>query len=214
MRKQKYHLLSGGLTGLFVLLLCSCYPSGPTNILELNLVVTFNDAQFNFASVRTYALPETVFDLPGSDQVNHEYDSLILEAVDNNMTALGYVREIAPEQNGADVVLVVSVSRQTIIYGDFSWYSYWGAWPGWEYWGPWDAGWGLYFSWPVGQTFTTGSIFIEMVDPKAKDSHGTKLPVRWTGIINAALSTSAAATSAQVVSSVDQCFAQSPYLAK
>jgi hypothetical protein len=214
MKKQISYWLSGPALALFALLLWSCYPSSPSNVYELDLVLTFNDTQFNFGNIRTYALPETVFELEGSDEVNRQFDILILSEVDKNMTGLGYTKEPNPEQNGADVVMVVSVSKQTRIYGDFSWYPYWGSWPGWGYWGPWDPGWGLWYPWNPNVTFTTGSIFIEMVDPSARGSHGDKLPVRWGGVINGVLSPSITATSDQIASGIDRCFAQSPYLGR
>jgi hypothetical protein len=214
MKKQVSYWQSAAGLGLFAILLWSCYPSSPSNVYELDLVLTFNDTQFNFGNIRTYALPETVFVLEGSTEVHREFDDLILSEVDKNMTNLGYTREPNPEQNGADIVVVVSISRQNRTYTDFSWYPYWGSWPGWSYWGAWDAGWGLYYPWKQNVIFADGSIFIEMIDPNARGSHGDKLPVRWGGVINGILSTNVTATSDQVTGSIDRCFAQSPYLGR
>jgi len=212
MRKRiKYHLC-GLFLGLAALSFWSCYPSGPSNIAETSIVVTLYDSNFNFGSVNTYALPEIVFDLPGSDTVIHTYDALILSEVDKNMTRLGYVKEVDPLQNGADVVVVVSVSRQTYAYVDYGWYPYWGYWPGWGYWGPWGPGWGFIYPWPPVETFSTGSVFIEMVDPNARDETNQKLPVRWSGVMNGLLSSSITVTAAQITAGINQCFAQSPYL--
>lgn len=214
MRKQIKHPLSGFLLGLAALSFWSCYPSGPTNVLDTSIVVTMYDTQFNFSTVHTYALPDTIFDLAGSDTVTHQYDALILSTVEKNMDQLGYVRELDPLQNGADIVVVVSISKKTTAYVDYSWYAYWGLWPGWAYWGPWDSGWGISYPWPPIETFVSGSIFMEMVDPKARDLANKKLPVRWSGVMNGQLTSSSTVTSAQIVSGINQCFAQSPYLGK
>lgn len=200
--------------GLAALCFWSCYPSGPSDITDTSIVVTKYDSKFNFSSINTYALPNTVFDLPGSDTVNHNYDALILSEVDKNMTRIGYVKELDPLQNGADVVVVVSVSKKTTVYVDYSWYPYWGLWPGWGYWGPWDPSWIIYYPWPPVEVYVSGSIFIEMVDPNAKDLTNKRLPARWSGVMNGLLTPSSAVTASQITAGINQCFAQSPYLGK
>jgi len=214
MRKRTIYYLSGFLLGLAALSFWSCYPSRPSNISDPSLVVTMYDPQFNFNTVHTYALPDTVFDLAGSGTVTHDYDALILATVETKMNGLGYTRELDAAQNGADVVLVISISKQTTTYVDFSWYDYWGLWPGWTYWGLWDSSWGISYPWPPIEAFVSGSVFIEMVDPKARDLTNKKLPVRWSGVMNGQLGSSSTITSDQIVSGVNQCFAQSPYLGK
>jgi hypothetical protein len=214
MRKQISYLLSSSFLGLLALLMWACYPSSPSNVTDTDLVFTFYNSQFNFGTIRTYALPNTVFDLEGSTEVTHEYDALILSEVDTKLSNLGYIKELTPEQNGADVVVVVSVSKQTRVYADFAWYSYWGSWPGWAYWGPWDSGWGIDYPWARTSIFSAGSIFIEIVDPKAKNSPNKKLPARWAGVINGLLVSGGTVTSTQIANDIDQCFAQSPYLGK
>jgi hypothetical protein len=214
MRKQIRYLLSGSFLGLIVLLVWSCYPSSPTSATETGIVVTLYDSGFNFGAAQTYALPDTVFDLPGSSQVSHQFDSLILSEVDKSMAGRGYVKELNPAQNGADVVVIISVSKQAISYVDYSWYAYWGSWPGWAYWGSWDSTWGFRYPWASIETFSSGSLFLEMVDPNGRDSQNKKLPVRWTGVIDGLLDSSATVTSDQIVKGIGQCFAQSPYLGK
>jgi len=214
MRKQISCALSGLLLGLIALLVWSCYPSSPTAPTETGIVVTLYDSGFNFGAAQTYALPNTVFDLSGSGAVNHQFDPLILSEVDKNMTRLGYVRELNPAQNGADIVVIISVSKQAIAYADYNWYAYWGSWPGWAYWGSWDSAWGFLYPWASIESFTTGTLLLEMVDPNGRDIQNKKLPVRWTGVIDGLLTSSVTVTSDQIVRGIAQCFAQSPYLGK
>ena len=214
MRRTINRALSGVCLGLIALLVWSCYPSAPTSPTETGIVVTLYDGGFNFGAARTYALPNTVFDLSGTGGVNHQFDPLILAEVDKNMTRLGYVRELNPAQNGADIVMIISVSKQAISYADYNWYPYWGSWPGWAYWGSWDSAWGFLYPWASIESFTTGTLLLEMVDPNGRDTQNKKLPVRWTGVIDGLLTSSVTVTSDQIVKGIGQCFAQSPYLGK
>ncbi|MGD9347651.1 MAG: DUF4136 domain-containing protein, partial [Candidatus Aminicenantes bacterium] len=91
----------------------SCYPGGPQSSTEQDVALSYYDDQFNFASVRTYAMPNEVFLREGSEDVDTNLNDHILAEVARNMAQKGYVREFNPLQNGADAVVVVSVSRTT-----------------------------------------------------------------------------------------------------
>ncbi len=199
-----------GLLGACLLVVMwSCYPGGPQDSTEQDVALTYYDDQFNFASVRTYAMPDEVFLREGSEEVNTSLEDYVLDEVARNMAQKGFVRELNPQQNGADAVVVVSVSRTTTTW--VGWTPGWGGWPGWGWWGGWYPGWGMWYPWPVVGTFTTGSLFIEFIHGDDIDPDADEIPARWAGIVTGVLSGSAA-TPERITRGIDQCFDQSPYL--
>lgn len=181
----------------------SCYPGGPQASEEQDVALSYYDDQFNFADVRTYAMPDEVFLREGSADVDTRLNDHILGEVARNMAQKGYVRENNPQQNGADVVVLVSVSRSTTT---------WGGWtPGWGWWGGWYPGWGMWYPCPVVGTFTTGTVFIEFIYGGDIDPDADEIPVRWAGIVTGVLSGSSV-TAERITRGIDQCFDQSPYL--
>ena len=198
-------------TQLFALvalaLLSACYPSGPSDVSERDAVVTAFDSARDFASIWTWAMPDIVFVTEGSDDdVTDEFDDLILERVAANMNQLGYVRESNPQVNGADVVVLVSKSKQTSTGWVPGVPPGWCGWPGWGF-----PGWGCYppyYPWiPV--SVTTGSVFLEMYDP---NQGGEELPAIWGALLNGFAGGGAGAT--RISQGIDQAFAQSSYLGR
>lgn len=204
-----------GLPGLLVLAMFSCYPSGPSSTGETDVVITAYDSQFNFANIHTYALPNTIFELEGTDEVNHDFDDLILNEIEKNMNAIGYVRENNPLANGADIVVIASIGRtdQTWVGGG-GWWEWWGGWPGWGYWPGYGPGWGVWYPWPVMGTFSTGTLYVEMLDPNDSIDADQQIPARWAAALNGVLSSSSDITAQWIVNGIAQVFNQSPYLGR
>ena len=203
------------LPGLSVLVMFSCYPSGPSSTGETDVVITAYDSQFNFSNILTYALPNTVFDLDGADEVNHNFDALILNEIEKNMSAIGYVRENNPLANGADIVVIVSIGRTDRTWaGGVGWWGWWGGWPGWGYWPGYGPGWGIWYSWPVMGTFSTGTLYLEMLDPNDPIDVDQQIPARWAAALNGVFSSSIDITEQQIIDSIAQMFTQSPYLGR
>jgi hypothetical protein len=211
MTKKIGRFIFYGLPGLLVIVMFSCYPSGPSDVTDTDVVITAYDSQFNFGNIRTYALPNEVFELEGSDDVNHDYDDIILDEIEKNMNALGYVRENNPLANGADIVVIAAIGRtdQTWVGGG----GWWG-WPGWGYWPPYGPGWGIWYPWPTVVTFSTGTLFIQMLDPNDPNQDEEQIPARWAGALNGVLSSSTAADVQRIISNIAQMFDQSPYLGR
>ena len=114
-----------------LMLLVSCYPGGPTSASDRDLVTTFFEPNANFGAIRTYAMPNEVVILDDeAGSLPADTEALILSTIARNMESIGYRREMNPENNGTDVVLLVaSNQRTTITY----WVNYlwWGPWGGW-----------------------------------------------------------------------------------
>lgn len=204
MRKME-KFKSGRMAGLLFLALVmwSCYPGGPSFTEETDVVMTFFDPNIDFSLIHTYAMPNEVFERDGSEDINDSLDVLILSEVAKNMEKLGYVRENDPDQNGADVLVIVSKAKTIYTYD--TWYPDWGWFPGWGIWYPWS---------PIYTSFSTGTVFIEMVDPRDLNQNEETIPVRWSGTINGVLSTNQSTTEDRIIRNIEQCFLQSDYLGR
>lgn len=194
---------------MLLVVMWSCYPGGPQSSEEQDVALSYYDDQYDFASVRTYAMPNEVFEREGSEDVDHRLDDHILAEVARNMAQAGYVREYNPQQNGADAVVVVSVSRATTTW--VGWTPGWGGWPGWGWWGGWYPGWGMYYPWPVVGSFSTGTVFMEFIDGDDIDPDADQINARWAGVVTGVLSGSNV-TAERITRLIGQCFDQSPYL--
>jgi len=204
---------------LLPLMLIGCYPDGGLESIEdYDIVVTRYNPAYNFGGVKTYAMPDTVMhvliDSTADDLLTREYDQVILDQVAANMQRLGYQRieVIDPADPEPDLVLLVFASATK--WQGYTWYpgwwGYWGYWPGW---GPGYPGYGPgYPGAVVPYSYTTGSLFIEMVDANNVDDDLKSIPVEWAGGINGLMGSTSAGMRSRITSRIDQAFNQSPYL--
>lgn len=205
-----------------VLGLTACYPGDPASIQELDIVGTKYDTEYDFSANRSFAMPDSVLhlcDIPelnlaGCIELGRDFDATMLARVVANMEAMGYTRELEPEVNAPDVVVLVSAlgSARFVAYVSYPWWGGWGWWPGWGYCpGCYGPGWG--WGYPPGSIsavrYETGTLFIDMVDPDEADFAKQEIPIPWTGALNGVLGSSAEQS---VIDGIDQAFAQSPYL--
>jgi hypothetical protein len=211
MKKQLTYALPGLLFGL----LCwGCQPEPLEYISDYDVVYTNHDAAYPFASVGTYFLPDSVVHNTAQGQTaDHRYDNDILAAVKRNLDALGW-RQLAPNgSQKADVVVLVTASRQAYNNcASYCWYCDWGWYPGWGFYPPaWGPGWG--WGPPAGivcSSFSTGSVFVGITEPDEVRSQ--TLPVVWIGTLNGLLEGSESSIRSRISTNIDQMFVQSPYL--
>ena len=119
----------------------ACYPGdGPTNVQDLDVILTLYDQEVNFGSFQTFAMPDTVVHVSNDTldalvPISRDNDELVLDLVADNLVASGYTREFDALANGADLIMLVSAigveNTEYWVYQDY-WY-YWGYWPGWGY---------------------------------------------------------------------------------
>ena len=153
-------LLLVGLSAVLALSLAACYPGGPESLDDIGLVLSFNNPDLNYAGLLTYAMEDTVVVLGSDDSsaepLDRQFDPTILEALQDNMAARGFVREMDPVTNKPDVWLAVgAVTSETWVY----WYN-WGYWGG--YYPP---GWGGGYYPPGGTAgFKQGSVIWQALD--------------------------------------------------
>ncbi len=192
---------------LLAMAMWSCYPGGPETIADTDLVFTYYNQDADFGSVSTFFMPDQVFVREGSEATEDSFDSLILSDVARNMEALGYTRVTDPQNNIPDSVVIVSkVKTQYTWVGwvpGYPWYPGWGY-PGW--------GWGGWY--PVGGSYSTGTVFIEFASTDDVNVPEQEIVASWSGVFTGLLSSSASATASRVTANIDQAFKQSPYLGK
>lgn len=195
--------------GLFFLLflsasaivLQSCYPYDDLTPEDTDVVVTFYDDATNFTNLVTYAIPDTIYtfnssgDIVPSEDISSSSANQILTSLNNNLQEMGFTPQQG-NQADADVHVFALVTSSTWVSG--------GCYGGyWSYWYP-------YYGWcyPVAYTYTTGSLFVVMLNPaKTGDSQSV-----WFAGVNGILSSTNASNASRINTDIDQAFNQSPYL--
>jgi len=185
-------------------LLMSCYPDYGLEIKDFDLVATFKDDAADFQTYRTFFLPDSIREITdgGIAGVSDiEFEQQVLDAIANEMEACGYTRVSTAE--ASDVALYPGHSSSST----FSYYpGYWWGYYGWYY--PW-YGYGGGYSY----SYTTGSLFITMIDNAKFNSQSQILGAVWAGAANGVLDNSTGADiKARTLNAVHQMFDQSPYL--
>lgn len=207
-------VLAGGLTA-------ACTPGNDITAAEADVVATLFDDTFDFGSVSTYAMPDSIVHLTGdpdeadSELLTRDFDAQILAQMAENLDALGWTRlpaSPADPNNPPDVfVLLAATATANFSMYYYPWYPYW-CWyyPGWGY----GGGWGWYYpSYPtVTYAYTLGTLAVTLFDPEGAVTADELMPVRWVAAINGVLDDTAASKQQRITRAIDQAFDQSPYL--
>jgi hypothetical protein len=192
----------------------ACYASDYNSVSSNppGVVITVVDHSPALATARTFALPDTVVEVPlGSNTLDHASDQQIIANVRAHMVALGWHDVGTNPAATPDVVLLVAASTRIqtgVAYVD--WFGAWGSLP---YWGPAvSSGW----TWgvPAGAVpyaFQAGTIIIAMLDRRAENVGLQSIPLLWAAGIDGVVTTTTSTTERALVG-VDQAFAQSLYL--
>jgi len=186
--------------------LMSCEIGGAEYTDEMDIVATTYDVECDFASKGTYSLPSQVVKITGDVNDPPEflkpiYGDPILAQIRLNMDALGYTEE--PISDLVDIQVLPAAWTSTTIVG-----GYWGGYYCWYY--PYYCGGGWYYPYyPTYSSYTTGTLVINMVDPKQESGDGNRRLI-WTGAMNGLLSGSYEIN--RVKNGIDQAFRQSSYL--
>jgi hypothetical protein len=203
-----------GATVAVAVLMPACYATD-VNSVNSNLsgvVITVVDHGPALATARSFALPDTVVEVPvGSNTLDHASDQQIIADVRAHMVGLGWHDVGTNRAATPDVVLLVAASTRIqtgVAYVD--WFGAWGTLP---YWGPAVSGgwaWGV----PAGAVpyaFQAGTLIIAMLDRRAENVALQSIPLLWAAGIDGVLTTTASTTE-RALAGVDQAFAQSLYL--
>jgi len=199
--------------------LFSCYPNSDRDAADFDVAVTFYDPDVNFSNFQTYAMPDSIVHLTDPQQGDHltrQQDNRILLTIATNMEDLGYTREMNPETNGADVIILVSAmsDENWETYSSYAPYDSWSWYGGWGYWGWWGPSYNTYYPWgaTVAYSYTTGTLILEMIDMQDVNEESELINTLWVGAINGLLEGSDSGLEFRIVSNINQCFDQSPYL--
>ena len=195
-------LLSSLILGS-MFLLQACFPFGPEDIEDFDIVGTFYDENVNFSSFKTYVMPDTIVhvDNSGVSARTGDYDALILDQVAANMGAIGYTR-VNRDEN-PDMILTLAISREG--YNLESSYDY-GDYYGSDYDG---YGSGNYYTTGSQYQMETGSVLMSLSNTEGDGSLRSSM---WLGIINGITEQSFTNTSRRLIELINQAFVQSPYM--
>jgi len=189
-------------------MLNSCYPGGPDYVEDMDVVLTKHNAEYNFASKGTYAIPDKIVKITGNlvegetpEFVPDVTGKQILARIESNMTAYGW-QKVDISANPDLLLAPASWETTTIVY----WYDYWYYWWG-GYYPMW--GWGGYYPPVYYDSYTTGTLLMTLIDKNEVGANGNPV-TQWTGAINGIMTGSYNAT--RMNTSIDKAFAASPYL--
>jgi len=213
---QKRYALLCALFGAFS---AGCYPGEIDTAAQTDLVATFHMEGADFTANHTYDMPDSVVDIglasgfADTSTINHAHDAEVLAKVAAELAQMGYTRVDATTTKPDMVVLVsaIRVNNYDVWYS-YPWWPYWGWWGGWGGYWPYGANSTYYYPWyPVTVTgYTTGSVFIQMIDPDVVPIDSTQATPIWLAAINGLLEGPNIGT--RLDNNITQAFAQSPYL--
>lgn len=189
----------------------------PTSIDDLDTVITLYDSTVDFGRFLTYAMPDSVVHV-GSDttmRLSRRFDRMILNEIAEQMAAAGYVRVADLQAGPPDLVVLAGVTSSThVAYVSYAG-DYWDWWHGWDWWVPLDASWGFYYPWyssTVTYVYRTGTLMIDMFDPRGRDDGLRLMGSLWVGALNGLLDGNEVALATRIQDGITRAFVQSPYL--
>lgn len=198
---------------LFAGIYGACTPGSQITASQSDVIVTLYNNDFNFGSVKYYAMPDSIVlltgdpDDPGDPLISPEGEQQILSLVESNFADRGYARVDTNDAVNPPQFAVVISAQAVDNYNLYSYYPYY----------PW--GWWGYYWWyyppsvGVSYSFTSGTLFIQMgpfasFDP---DSSSAK-SAYWMGIQNGVLNDTSSSLKSRFTNGINQMFEQSPYL--
>jgi hypothetical protein len=206
MRKLFAFLIIGSLA-------TACYPGGAKYVDQLDLVYTNYNPDFNFSSVETFTIPDSIPFVEENSRPNNieylgePYKSTIISQLREEMESRGYT--YVDKASNPDLILFPTASTDTETY-----YYYWGGY--WSWWG-WGGGWyypGYYPGYGYSTSYEIGTVMVQAVfdDPQIPD--GEDKPVQWVGLMNGLIQGKTNSIDSRIESSVRQMFVQSEYFRK
>ena len=185
-------------------------------------VTTFHDTAFDFTTLNTFVMPDTVVHLApltGTPlEVTREFDQVALQQVRQNLLARGYVEDTIPGTQANFVVLVGATATTNYnAFVGYPWFSVWGFWPGWSDFtqGNFDSSWTIVYPWfgIVGTTaYDRGTLIVDMIPTVSVNPLDKSIRSVWAGVATSAVTDSSAITASAVQAAIDQMFTLSPYL--
>lgn len=183
-------------------------------------VTTFHDSTFNFTTLNTFAMPDSVVHLvpiTGTPiEVTRQFDQVALQQVRQNLLSRGYVEDTTAGTLANFVVLVGATATTNYnAFVGYPWFTAWGFWPGWDEFtqGGFDNSWTIIYPWfgVVGTTaYDRGTLIVDLIPTAEVNPLGKSIRSAWAGVAASGLLDQV--TASEVQAAIDQMFNLSPYL--
>jgi hypothetical protein len=180
------------------------------------LVYTSPAKDVDFTDYTTFDIPDSLLIIgQGEKPMYSQSDNALalIQAYRTNMEKMGYI--YTPSNPDADLgiqlTFVVKTERYVQYYNDpYWWLDYPGYWSA-GFWGNYT---GFYYRYPVSYTYSTNSLMIDMVNLTTPKTGNEALEVVWSAFIGGPAGFGPVSDLTKMKISIDQAFAQSPYLKK
>ncbi len=181
-------------------------------------VVTFKDSTFNFTTLHTFAIADSVVHLAPLSAtplvVSRQFDALILSDVRNNFLARGYVQISNPSAVKPDFVVLVGATATTSFnaFVGSPFFVFFGFSPALSFF-TFDASFTETFPFfsVVGNTaFDQGTLIVDLIPTNSVNPTTRTVRSAWAGVATGLIN--GVNTADQITSAINQMFIQSPYL--
>jgi hypothetical protein len=179
-------------------------------------VVTFKDSTFDFTTLHTFSMPDTVVHLSTGTllDVNRAFDATILSQVRSNFLSRGYVEISDPRSVKPDFVVLVATTATTNFnaFSGSPFFTIWGFSGVFSFF-TFDSSWTEVFPWfpVVGNTaFDRGTLIVDLIPTSSVNTTNRTIRSAWAGVATALLN--GTITGDVITSAINQMFIQSPYL--
>jgi len=201
----------------------ACGDDGDLNLVPVNpgtpignIVTTFKDSSFNFTTLHTFAMPDTVvhFEPLSPDPVSRDFDRTALDRVRQDFLARGYT-EVTPSSTLIPDFVVLVGAAATDNFDAFvssNWLTIWGFSPVWVFNPAFNNSWILISPWraAIGAvTFPRGTLIVTLIPTLTVNPLAQSINAAWAGVANGVIGLQSNAT---VTAAIDEMFRQSPYL--
>jgi hypothetical protein len=195
-------------------ILNSCYTSPDLGGLSSELVVATDvDLEIDFKDARLadYYISDSIVRLNGKPlESDYIFNEAIINEIASEMNKKGYTRLVGVNPLGrADIVVIATAISITNTGQTCS--GWWGGYPGYAGY-PWYGG--GYYPYCSTYSYDTGRFVIEMLDNNATPVKDDKLNLLWTNVNFGTLNSNDNINENRILESINQAFAQSPYLTK
>ena len=180
------------------------------------LVYTAPAKDADFSDYATFDIADSLLVIGQSAKPEYSQSNnalALIQAFRTNMEKLGYI--YTPDNPDADLGIqltyMIKTERFLQYYNDpYWWLDYPGYWsPG--YWGDW---YGFYYPRPMVYSYSTNALLADMVDLTAEQGDGKSLEIIWSVYIGGPAGPNVSYDVQRMKGSINQAFAQSPYLKK
>jgi len=214
MFKVQHYLHTRLIVSVFLMLIPlifgACYYDYGMSVSDYDVVATFYDKNYSFAAQKTFSIAPNIGHITGEGKIDTSkktYDNFVIEQIRSNMKIRGYQEITDPTVTEPDFLIICLATRveNYVAYQSYPWWGYWGYYPGY----------GGYYPWYPQSTvysYSSGSLIINLADPKLTDDTDKTIGTVWVAGINGLLDDNAVNIRQRLSSTISQAFDQSPYL--